>query len=162
MTGVLRLDSRRARTLISEELFDLLTTRLAQDRNIDLDLATRIMDQTLAFLAAAGHPGERLSPSPAVDAGWHLFLRWTKDYAAFCERVAGRFIHHVPDDTPAETSNAATARGVLRTLEAIEAAGYLVDHELWALDGKCGSCHEDGNCSSSGEDGNENTETRKR
>ncbi len=106
MTTVFRLDSRRARTLISEELFDLLTSRLAQERNIDLDEATRIMDQTLAFLAAAGHTGERLSPSPAVDAGWHLFLRWTKDYAAFCERVAGRFIHHVPG----ETSNAATVR----------------------------------------------------
>lgn len=39
-----------------------------------------------------------IGPSELVDIGWHTFILYTVDYAAFCERIAGRFIHHVPND----------------------------------------------------------------
>jgi hypothetical protein len=32
-----------------------------------------------------------------VDRLWHVFLTFTRDYAAFCQAVAGRFIHHRPE-----------------------------------------------------------------
>lgn len=31
-----------------------------------------------------------------VDAMWHTFLLFTKDYAEFCQNYFGRFIHHQP------------------------------------------------------------------
>ncbi len=74
-------------------------------------------------------PGAELSPSKAVDVGWHTFILHTVDYAEFCERVAGRFIHHVPTlDAETEEVGAATRT---RTLDAITAAGYRIDHNLW-------------------------------
>ena len=32
-----------------------------------------------------------------MDKGWHAFILHTADYAEFCDRVARRFIHHLPD-----------------------------------------------------------------
>lgn len=32
----------------------------------------------------------------AVDMMWHTFLLFTKDYAQFCERYFGFFVHHAP------------------------------------------------------------------
>jgi hypothetical protein len=40
-----------------------------------------------------------------IDWMWHTFLLFTRDYADFCERNFGFFIHHTPgdeDDTPVD------------------------------------------------------------
>ncbi|MEV8639437.1 hypothetical protein AB0395_48090, partial [Streptosporangium sp. NPDC051023] len=80
-----------ARTLIDTGLFDRLTTRIRVDHPEHADLAEPIMEQALAFLAAcAANPGVGLGPSELVDIGWHTFLMYTADYAAFCQRTAGR------------------------------------------------------------------------
>jgi len=34
--------------------------------------------------------------SPEIDAVWHTFILFTKDYAAFCQTAFGEFIHHIP------------------------------------------------------------------
>jgi hypothetical protein len=33
-----------------------------------------------------------------VDWMWHAFVLFTRDYAEFCHRHFGRFLHHVPED----------------------------------------------------------------
>ncbi len=40
-----------------------------------------------------------LAPPPRIDAGWHEFLMYTRDYRDFCMDSFGNFIHHTP--TPA-------------------------------------------------------------
>ena len=35
-------------------------------------------------------------PSAGVDDAWHAFIVMTADYAAFCQRAFGRFLHHTP------------------------------------------------------------------
>jgi hypothetical protein len=35
--------------------------------------------------------------SPIVDEVWHAFILFTSDYAAFCDEVFGRFVHHAPN-----------------------------------------------------------------
>ncbi|WP_374201838.1 hypothetical protein [Actinokineospora sp. PR83] len=149
------------RDLIDGELFERLVGRVVADTGVDREMAKRVVDQSLAFLAAsARHVGEPLSPSAEVDPGWHAFLLYTREYTEFCHRIAGRFIHHVPEDTPGSVSTGSGGR-VSRTLAAIEAAGYVVDRELWFSDtDRCGSCHEEGNCNASGGDGNENSDNR--
>lgn len=122
--------------------------RITQDHpNTDLPTARRIIGQAAAFLtASAALPGAQLSPSKAVDAGWHTFILHTLDYAEFCERVAGRFIHHVP--TPnAETKEASASvraacssrapRGIPNRRRPVARHGQ--DH--------CSQCHAD--CSNS-------------
>jgi hypothetical protein len=41
------------------------------------------------------------TPLVMLDEMWHTFLLFTHDYADFCARYLGTFVHHVP--TPAET-----------------------------------------------------------
>ncbi|WP_185094936.1 hypothetical protein [Streptomyces sp. PanSC19] len=103
-------------------------------------LAERIVGQTVAFLIAGTRTEEPLSPSEHVDQGWHAFLLRTQAYQEFCDRHAGRFIHHhpgVPDAT--ETGGPEVARN--RTLDAIRAAGFEVDQELWPQVVDCSQCH---------------------
>jgi len=133
-----------ARSLISNDLFNTLVTRIVKDENLcDRSLAERIMDQALAFLATcATNDGEPLAPSRLVDAGWHTFVLFTRDYTAFCDRVAGRFLHHEPTDSgTVDTSAASMMR--LRTITAIERAGYAVDVELWPdAVADCNQCYQ--------------------
>ncbi|MEV5704078.1 hypothetical protein [Actinoallomurus sp. NPDC052274] len=136
--------------LISPELFDRLVRRIVKDEQIEQPTAERIMAQALGFLqACALNPGAGLSPSPRVDIGWHTFVLHTKDYAEFCQRVAGRFIHHVPTDdhkcNGACTGDVSPGEGgpIATTLAAMRAAGIPVDDELWqAHAGACSQCHQ--------------------
>ncbi|MFH9118608.1 glycine-rich domain-containing protein [Streptomyces globisporus] len=116
--------------------------RITQDHpDTDLPTARRIIGQAAAFLAAsAALPGAQLSPSKAVDAGWHTFILHTVSYAEFC--VASRFIHHVP--TPNAETDKESAAARTRTLDAITTAGYRIDHDLWPDTAKMGNssqCH---------------------
>lgn len=96
------------------------------------------MDQALAYLAACAVSSEPLAPSEPVDIGWHTFILYTHDYAEFCKKVAGSFIHHVPNDgshsahAPEELTN--------RTVDAIRRAGHAVDLPLWKASAKCNQC----------------------
>ena len=38
-------------------------------------------------------------PSKVVDDAWHEFLLYTQEYAHFCKRAFGRFLHHTPTET---------------------------------------------------------------
>ena len=115
-----------------------------QHPDMTADLADRGIGQMIAFLVAGNRTATPLSPSRLVDDFWHAFILRTQAYAAFCERIAGRFIHHAPD--LAGTVNDATK--VTRrheTLEAIAAAGFTVDPELWPTVAECsqgGDCHQ--------------------
>src|SRR4051794_4701766 len=83
--------------MIKSEMFDRLVTRIVEDERLERRNAERVMRQTLVFLkACADNPTTLLSPTKAVDVGWHTFVLHTADYAAFCDRIAGRFIHHNP------------------------------------------------------------------
>jgi hypothetical protein len=35
-------------------------------------------------------------PSQAVDAAWHEFILFTRNYQVFCDRALGRYLHHTP------------------------------------------------------------------
>jgi hypothetical protein len=128
------------RELISPALFDRLTFRVAADEDYDRDTAERIVEQALAFLVACGHyPDGHLSPSQTVDAGWHAFLLHTADYAEFCQRVAGRFIHHRPngpDEAPSEQ------QAIGATIAAIRDVGLPVDSGLWVPKATCSQCYQ--------------------
>ncbi len=115
--------------LIEESLHQKLVNRLQEKENMTGEFATRVMNETLTFLKACGeNPGIMLSPSEAVDKGWHNFLMYTQDYAEFCEREAGRFIHHQPADTAEEKAACMVSTD---SFEFLMSNRYQVDAELW-------------------------------
>ncbi|MFD8156604.1 glycine-rich domain-containing protein [Streptomyces malaysiensis] len=102
----------------------------------------------LAFLAAGAHSDAPLSPSPLVDDFWHAFLLHTKAYQKFCADTLGKFVHHQPGFLDKEEHGGGKALRA-RTVDAIAAAGYVVDMEFWPeLDiADCSQCHA--NCHNS-------------
>ncbi len=129
------------RSLISSGLFRRLTARIAEEHpELAPEMPVRIMDQALAFLGTCAVATRPVGPSELVDIGWHTFVLYTAEYAQFCARVAGRFIHHVPDDDPAVSTVRVKLADVVA---AITAAGYRVDTELWPLETRsdCSQCH---------------------
>lgn len=48
------------------------------------------------FLYLSANRHGQWSPPPKIDAGWHEFTLYTKDYACFCNEMFGRFMHHIP------------------------------------------------------------------
>ncbi|GAB1641802.1 glycine-rich domain-containing protein [Krasilnikovia sp. MM14-A1259] len=135
------------RSLVSEELFSRLTARVASDhRELAADMPIRIVDQALAFLGACAVSTEPIGPSDLVDIGWHTFILYTREYAEFCDRVAGRFIHHQPDDAPGDGwPNTPESDGVpiSSAVKAIRAAGFRLDADLWNVSATsdCTQCH---------------------
>ncbi|RJQ89707.1 glycine-rich domain-containing protein [Amycolatopsis panacis] len=138
--------------LVSEDLFNRLVSRIAKEHAKPCELAVRIMDQALAFLATCAHATEPLAPSDTVDIGWHTFILYTREYAAFCDRVAGRFIHHEPADTGVIPVNRTPVDSMSATMKVMRKAGFAVDLPLWTASAKCNQCRE-GCTHSSGDTG---------
>ncbi|GAA3032034.1 hypothetical protein [Streptosporangium longisporum] len=148
MTVILDRPATTPRTLIPSALFDRLTARIRVDHPEHAQQADVIMEQALAFLAAcAARPEARLAPSEIVDIGWHTFILYTKEYADFCQRNAGRFIHHAPTDEEGVGSDGCTAADTVAVMRKL---GLPVVRGLWGHaaacegsgTGKCSQCHQ--------------------
>jgi len=67
------------------------------------------------FLLIAANPHAKLGmPSKAVDTAWHEFILLTKNYATFCDKAFGKFLHHTPHvgDLKAEQDGLARTWGL--------------------------------------------------
>ncbi|MFC9971659.1 glycine-rich domain-containing protein [Spirillospora sp. NPDC127200] len=127
------------RSLISPELLARLVDRICEEHNVPERFAERVMVQALGFLqACALNPGAGLAPSETVDIGWHAFILHTREYAEFCQRVAGRFVHHAPNENGAAVQE---AEAISATVAAMRTAGIDVDPQLWEPSSKCSQCY---------------------
>ena len=126
-----------------------LIERLRQELEISMVEADQLFADTKKFLVLCGTADERLAPSPRIDECWHRFLLFTRDYAEFCQRFFGRFIHHQPK-TSDETAGS-DGSPIRMTLErAREAFGDALSAN-WAYRGAtclsdCTRCSGSTNC----------------
>jgi hypothetical protein len=74
-----------------------LEERLRKDGLIaDSEVLTSIdRFKDFIFLNAIGYSKLNM-PVKAIDIVWHTFLLFTAEYAEFCNRFVGRFVHHIP------------------------------------------------------------------
>jgi hypothetical protein len=126
------------KSLVDEGLWQRLVNRIVKDESMERALAERIMNEALGFLRlCAAEPNAHYSPTPLVDIGWHTFILYTREYAAFSEKVAGQFIHHAPSDEIGVDYG--TGR-IARTASALRRHGLVFDEMLWShrWNGECG------------------------
>ncbi len=102
------------------------------------------------FQLVAANPGTKLGmPSRAVDSAWHEFILLTKNYADFCDKAFGKFLHHVPHDGDAKAEQDGLARtygngaGLLAGGAALGLVGgvgvaMLTGRDLFGLDQRLG------------------------
>jgi hypothetical protein len=81
-----------------------------------------------------------------------MFILYTREYAGFCDRVAGRFIHHEPTETGLIPVSRTPQDSADFTVDALRSVGFAVDLELRAASADCNQCNE-GCTHSSGDTG---------
>ena len=87
-------------------------------------------------------PRQDSSQIPPDSPSTATLLR-TGEYVAFCQRVAGRFIHHLPTDSgPHDVGDPHATLG--NTIKALTSSGFAVDTELWEPGASLGKCTDDG------------------
>lgn len=70
--------------------------RIAKELECSLERAQVLFDDLVRFLWMSSLTNETRIPTPAIDLAWHVFLLFTKDYAEFCSKYCGGFMHHEP------------------------------------------------------------------
>ncbi|MER5931207.1 hypothetical protein [Streptomyces sp. NPDC002054] len=134
---------RHGRDLVAPELFERLAAFCAGEYGYEGAVADRVMDQAISFVYVLGsEKAYDLAPSQQVDPGWHTFMLHTQEYADFCEREFGYFVHHAPN------SKIRTRPLMVSTVDRIKAAGFEVDETLWGTAAECNqpACCGDGPC----------------
>jgi hypothetical protein len=133
--------------LIEEGLRERLVARIIKDHDLAEEEAREIVDATAGFLKlCADHPGQSFAPSKAVDIGWHTFLLYTRGYAAFCERIAGHFIHHEPNDVSGMMATVVAIRPTMTSRDTVafmQVYGIPFNPTMWgaAEDSHCSLPH---------------------
>jgi hypothetical protein len=77
--------------------WDRCVNRLVAERGFEHAQAEYVMDAGVGFLYRTRND-DHCVPTPAEDDGWHVMLPYTAEYAAFSYAIAGRFLHHRPND----------------------------------------------------------------
>jgi len=76
---------------------DHVRARYQREHGVSPEVATLHERELKRYLLlCAKHPALGFPISPVIDELWHEFILHTRDYAAFCDLLAGGFIHHVP------------------------------------------------------------------
>ena len=91
---------------------DAMLARYVRDQGVTDSHAKLLFLEIKKFLILSAMLDQELSPSEEQDKMWHHFIIHTMDYASFCEKYLGRFIHHLPctgtrPDHACETKEAA-------------------------------------------------------
>lgn len=77
--------------------FEKIVIHCALENDESIDTVRSWVPELKKWLVMLAHDGrDDLVIFGPVDRLWHTFITFTREYAAFCEQVAGRFIHHVP------------------------------------------------------------------
>jgi hypothetical protein len=77
--------------------FTLLKTKLVEERGWTVELADEVEELYRKFLALnARYPDRKICPTGPIDDFWHAHILDTRAYAADCDLLFGRFLHHFP------------------------------------------------------------------
>jgi hypothetical protein len=77
---------------------DLMINKLQSDMKLSPVNAADLFEDVKRFIALCATTPDPLGLSRKIDQAWHTFILLTKDYAKFCDKYCGRYIHHTPSD----------------------------------------------------------------
>jgi hypothetical protein len=78
--------------------------RYCKDEGISIEVALQHEKELKRYLVVCAINRAGYEMTGPVDKLWHTFLLFTREYAQFCDTVAGYFIHHVPKEEQAQKS----------------------------------------------------------
>jgi hypothetical protein len=111
---------------------DPIVARYMEEQRLPAEVAREHERELKRYLALCALDADgAYGMNGPVDELWHAFITFTRDYARFCDEVAGRFIHHIP--TPPDAGYEADgAASYQHTLDAYAATfGEEAPPEVW-------------------------------
>jgi hypothetical protein len=75
---------------------DTIVSKIMKQMNVDETRAKSLFQDVQRFLWMSSKTDDPSIPSPTIDDAWHEFILFTREYAEFCKKNCGRFIHHEP------------------------------------------------------------------
>lgn len=75
---------------------DAVVSRIQAKEALARDEAETLFSDLLRFLYLCGRSSHACAPTARIDAAWHHFILFTRDYRDFCRTYFGRFIDHLP------------------------------------------------------------------
>jgi hypothetical protein len=141
--------SRRLAMLEREDLA-YLARRVALRCAVPLSKAMRAVDAYKKYVAL--HMAEPFNAHPMsglVDEIWHEHILHTREYAQFCSRIIGWFLHHIPSTEDDETTTSEATQARLAQLFGA------TDPRVWVsmTDQAQTSCGNTGNCADGADSG---------
>ena len=127
---------------LDNEDLEFVVGRLTKREGMDETLARRILPEYKRYMKLRKISREVLSPSVPVDEFWHAHVLYTEQYAEFCQRNFGKFIHHRPfDHSPVPIDGVVIGE---RTRQLIEEHFPEHDAGIWQQTAMCSSYSTDG------------------
>ena len=132
---------------------DHVVRRYAKDHGLPLEVAKEHEVELKKYLAlCALHPGGGYGMSRVIDELWHTFIWFTGDYHRFCNKVAGRYLHHQPA-TEEDLVNGKNLEDYSRTLSDYRSYFGEPSVHLWPVptvaktdESSCNRCHLGPSC----------------
>lgn len=126
---------------------DMLLRRYMAENKTNLVTARKAFVALGQFLFVCATAKHSCSPSIAIDAAWHEFLVFSKEYYNFCQQYFGTVIHHRPTEVMMNESYQNTRNS------ACEIFGKL-DREFWPKSAARTALCSGGECSAGCESSN--------
>lgn len=117
---------------------DSLVRRFQHKLGLSQKEAQMLLDDVKRFLYLCATEEKRIVPPGMVDEGWHSFILFTKDYANFCQRYFGKFIHHQPWTTKSITKGQTAL--VAQTKTIIRRVFGKMPSKFWVFKAECSIC----------------------
>lgn len=77
--------------------FAMIKSKLAEDKGWTGETCDEVEGLYRKFLALnIRHPERKICPTGPIDEFWHAHILDTRAYAADCERLFGKMLHHFP------------------------------------------------------------------
>lgn len=108
-----------------------LVWRLWNKEGFTQEEADDVFQDMLKFLYLCGTRKETFAPTEPIDRAWHAFILFTREYASFCNKMFGEFVHHSPrESNPQPPGQAGGKMSVVRNtlIAAKETFGVLSDN----------------------------------
>ena len=104
-----RITQKRARFIDSYEFPDKVKEGVLKAHpHLSRAQANRVTETLREYFHVCNEAGRSFisMPSDAVDTAWHEFILFTRQYADFCDKAFGRFLHHTPAEALAKPTQA--------------------------------------------------------
>ena len=92
------INNKPSKEVVLAYRFPGLVERIQKDLSLNEKEAFQLFQDMLMFLYLCGTNTSKLKYSPPflIDEAWHIFILFTEEYASFCQKYFGDFIHHRP------------------------------------------------------------------